>query len=390
MGRALTTSTTTLSTSCWCRAIRRYNPDGTVAVNDNITLTDTFPVITGTAAAPANGQLSGTATFSLSINGGTAVNVTVPANAANKSLDDLVRDVNTALNSALAPSGLSRAVTASKTADGRIALTGLDSGSPTVTSGFALRITATGADTGLHFAANQSSVGTLHVNYDGRPFDINWRDAAGNPLVKQFQVDGLMGNDSLTANIGPATAAQLAGTGTWLTVLEGGPGNDTLSGSAGPDHINGGPGSDVLYGNAGDDRLWGDTGDGNPLTDTDTLFAGPGNDDLIGGVGRQWFICLVAAPLDLTLGGVHYYGVYRYGDSTTGPIVPAADFLAAGGLPANAVLEDTGLNRMLGSTNATRGDSLYGGTGLDFLYGNGGPDTIFTQTTASRWAAPPA
>ena len=37
-------------------------------------------------------------------------------------------------------------------------------------------------------------------------------------------------------------------------------------------------------------------------------------------------------------------------------------------------LEDTGLNRMLGSAQA---DLLYGGTGLDFLYGNGGADQLF-------------
>ncbi|WP_406700164.1 SdrD B-like domain-containing protein [Singulisphaera sp. Ch08] len=35
-------------------------------------------------------------------------------------------------------------------------------------------------------------------------------------------------------------------------------------------------------------------------------------------------------------------------------------------------LEDTGLNRMLGANNPARSDMLYGGTGLDFLYGNGG------------------
>src|SRR5262249_48205022 len=110
--------------------------------------------------------------------------------------------------------------------------------------------------------------GPLTVNYDGRVFNINWRDAGGHPLVKQFQGDGLLGDDTRRANLSPATAAQvgqLEGQNpTWLTVMEGGPGNDTLVGSAGPDHLNGGAGSDVLYGNGGDDRLWGDTGDGDP------------------------------------------------------------------------------------------------------------------------------
>ena len=38
------------------------------------------------------------------------------------------------------------------------------------------------------------------------------------------------------------------------------------------------------------------------------------------------------------------------------------------------VLENTGLNRVLGGPND---DSLFGGTGLDFLYGNGGNDTLY-------------
>ncbi|MGB2819354.1 MAG: hypothetical protein WBF17_00130, partial [Phycisphaerae bacterium] len=40
------------------------------------------------------------------------------------------------------------------------------------------------------------------------------------------------------------------------------------------------------------------------------------------------------------------------------------------------VIEDTGLNRILGQLNA---DDLYGGTCLDFLYGNGGDDRLFTR-----------
>src|SRR5262249_19517293 len=39
-------------------------------------------------------------------------------------------------------------------------------------------------------------------------------------------------------------------------------------------------------------------------------------------------------------------------------------------------LEDTGINRVLGSPN---NDQLFGGTGIDFLYGNGGDDKLFNQ-----------
>jgi hypothetical protein len=56
--------------------------------------------IVGSAAAPANGQLSDTAQFSLSVNLAQPVNVTVPRDVANTSRDDLVEDINTALATA--------------------------------------------------------------------------------------------------------------------------------------------------------------------------------------------------------------------------------------------------------------------------------------------------
>ncbi|MFO0947012.1 MAG: hypothetical protein U1D30_13895 [Planctomycetota bacterium] len=42
------------------------------------------------------------------------------------------------------------------------------------------------------------------------------------------------------------------------------------------------------------------------------------------------------------------------------------------------VLENTGLNRVLGGQDDTD-DSLFGGTGLDLLYGNGGDDKYYTK-----------
>ena len=66
--------------------------------------------------------------------------------------------------------------------------------------------------------------GSSSSDASGKMRFITWRDASNVPLVKQIQVDGLLGNE-------------------------------TLAGSAGPDHLTGGPGSDVLSGNAGDDRL---------------------------------------------------------------------------------------------------------------------------------------
>ena len=60
--------------------------------------------------APANGQLSGDAHFTLTLGSVTSPTITVPRNASNLSLDDLVAAINTALANA----GLGGAVVASQ------------------------------------------------------------------------------------------------------------------------------------------------------------------------------------------------------------------------------------------------------------------------------------
>jgi Ca2+-binding RTX toxin-like protein len=84
--------------------------------------------------------------------------------------------------------------------------------------------------------------------------------------TERFQVNGLGGNDSVTAADG-------VGALTLLTV-DGGAGNDTVSGSDGPDLLLGGEGNDVLAGGAGDDRIVGDRGN-------DTMSGGSGDDTLV-------------------------------------------------------------------------------------------------------------
>ncbi len=120
------------------------------------------------------------------------------------------------------------------------------------------------------------------------------------------------------------------------------------------------------------------------------LFAGQGNDDLVGGTGRNalyaWSIApearLVPTPgaafnpgniAALISGGpTSTFGVYF--NQLTGAILRGADALVAGVPQTGFVLETTGLNRMIGSEQT---DSLFGGTAVDFLYGNGGIDTLF-------------
>jgi Ca2+-binding RTX toxin-like protein len=84
--------------------------------------------------------------------------------------------------------------------------------------------------------------------------------------TERFEVNGLGGDDSVTANNG-------VGAATLLTV-DGGAGADTVNGSEGADLILGGEANDVLSGGGGDDRIVGDRG-------ADTMNGGTGDDTLV-------------------------------------------------------------------------------------------------------------
>jgi Ca2+-binding RTX toxin-like protein len=84
--------------------------------------------------------------------------------------------------------------------------------------------------------------------------------------TERFEVNGLGGNDSLTANDGVGALTLLS--------VDGGAGVDTVKGSDGSDLILGGEGNDVLSGGGGDDRVVGDRG-------TDTMNGGTGDDTLV-------------------------------------------------------------------------------------------------------------
>jgi Ca2+-binding RTX toxin-like protein len=84
--------------------------------------------------------------------------------------------------------------------------------------------------------------------------------------TERFQVNGLGGDDSLSASDGVGALTLLS--------VDGGAGVDTVSGSDGPDLILGGEGNDVLGGGAGDDRIVGDRGN-------DTMNGGAGDDVLV-------------------------------------------------------------------------------------------------------------
>ena len=140
------------------------------------------------------------------------------------------------------------------------------------------------------------ATGQQVVANPNRTFQAAWCDSNGIPLIQQFRINGLGGNDNIgfvtqaTGNVQPLDISVLTARSTdWVSVIDGGPGNDTLTGTGGRDEIDGGPGSDVIYGLGGDDQLWGDDGpgQGDPQNDYDIIYGGEGNDDILGGQGRN-------------------------------------------------------------------------------------------------------
>src|SRR5207253_2458701 len=120
--------------------------------------------------------------------------------------------------------------------------------------------------------------------------------------------------------------------------------------------------------------LWGNEIGSGPTTDLDRLFGGQGHDDLLGGQGRNQLYAWSRDPLPA---GDTQFGVFV--DKAGGFHDNDGDLnddgvLNADGTTTPYLLEDTGLNRVLGGPHD---DELYGGTGLDFLYGNGGNDKLF-------------
>jgi Ca2+-binding RTX toxin-like protein len=85
-------------------------------------------------------------------------------------------------------------------------------------------------------------------------------------VTERFAVNGLGGDDAVTANVGVGALTLLS--------VDGGAGVDTVTGSDGADLILGGEGNDVLGGGGGDDRIVGDRG-------TDTMNGGAGDDTLV-------------------------------------------------------------------------------------------------------------
>ncbi len=223
--------------------------------------------------------------------------------------------------------------------------------------------------------------------------DLLFGDAqAGDPAVAgNDSLFGDAGRDTLVGGGGDDSLAGDAGDdllfgGTEADTLSGGAGSDTLFGGDGADVLSGGSENDQLFGEGGADVLSGDAGNDVPFGGyvndyltafagsdaADSLAGGAGDDDLVGGAGGNFLFAWSDTPYQKTDGSVDEGTVDQ---PFTGTFVGrAADgklmTFGTDGKPQSA-FEDTGLNRALGSQSATKPDYLYGGTGLDFLYGYG-------------------
>lgn len=144
--------------------------------------------------------------------------------------------------------------------------------------------------------------------------------------------------------------------------IDGGAGDEVLRGGAGNDELTGAEGRDTLFGGDGDDEIWvgfaidigpAASGAADPTAFRDVVFAGAGNDLVVGDGGR-----------DLARGGAGNDELLGRG----------GDDLLFGGRGADELQGMAGDDTLQGGANA---DRLRGGGGEDLLGGGAGRDRLF-------------
>lgn len=229
---------------------------------------------------------------------------------------------------------------------------------------------------------------------DGGEFADTLAGAGGDDRLRGFD-----GADRLLGGRGNDTV--WAGTGdTGNDVVIGGTGDDLLAGGAGNDLLVGGDadafglpatsiaeneGADVIFGGAGNDTLvgasWRDANDNGTYDDgeavtvglqSNTLFAGSGDDRVVGGDGSD--------QLGGGTGQDHIEGrggndtVWGGADAGADTVVGGAgDDILFGGGGGDNLSGDVGNDVLFGGAS---GDGLEGGSGADSLYGGAGDDTL--------------
>ena len=212
--------------------------------------------------------------------------------------------------------------------------------------------------------------------------------------TERFEVNGLGGNDSVTANDGVGAFTLLS--------LDGGAGADTINGSEGPDLILGGEANDTLTGGGGDDRIVGDRG-------ADTMNGGAGDDTLVWNNGdatdvvngddgrddvevngapaagdkftvqpngaRIKFDRTNLVPFTIDIGSsetLHANGLGGDDTITVGE-VGSYSVTASGGSGNDTLTGGGSSERFLGGSGA---DTINPGAGLDVVFGDDGDDQV--------------
>ena len=175
-------------------------------------------------------------------------------------------------------------------------------------------------------------------------------------LVDQDRSTTLTANDYVLKFTGAVTldasafaynyfTASTAGGTDAADVFNGTSAADTYDGFGGDDQIHGGAGDDTLYGARGADQIWGDAG-------SDKLYGGEGDDIIDGGDG-----------FDTIYGGRGADTIHGGADNDT------IYYDEAGEAGGNVVYGDGGDDFIQGG--ASLNNRIYGGDGVDIIYGNG-------------------
>ncbi|MDB5323838.1 MAG: hypothetical protein JWN40_5469 [Phycisphaerales bacterium] len=208
--------------------------------------------------------------------------------------------------------------------------------------------------------------------------------SAGDELIQGDYGDdmimGLGGNDTLVGDDGTETSSSYS-----YDTLDGGDGDDSLFGGSSPDVLYGGAGNDTLhgglhddhlFGGAGDDQLFGDDGDDtldgdNGPDGADTFSGGPGIDTADYSQRLE--------DLTISLDGRRHDGGLGERDNILDDIeriyAGAGNDLLVGSTHADLLVGNDGNDTVYGGAG---NDTLDGGLGVDILDGGRGNDEFYS------------
>ena len=261
---------------------------------------------------------------------------------------------------------------------------------------------------------------TIEADGDDYLFGEQGNDRIGGDGGNDF-IDGGEGGDELQGNSGDDFI--YGGEGNGQDVIDGGEGNDSLFGGGGDDLIFGRDGDDFIFGEDGNDLIIG--GQGNDIID-----GGSGNDVLDGGEGQDTYVINESQGLDqifddgddfiVSFNGATGSANYNISTDLEGMLLYSIAFQDGSGAVLNfnnvtsnttlnfgsndlisgdelsgrvggaaifgTVLDDQGVNALIGDANPNRleglsgDDEIFAGFGNDWVEGGEGNDNIFGES----------